>query len=299
MPTFPSSSAASPTTVATLVARGISHDRGGRAVLSDVSCTVGPETCLGVVGPNGVGKSTLLQILGGRGLELPDRRRRHAAIRPTATVGYLAQEHERRRRRGVGPRQSVGATDRGGRGRGGPGRQRRPGSAVGGPREAECPLRGGARTVHESLSAWRLRRADRRRRSPIWGLGAEVAERQDKATLSGGQEAKVALAAVELSRFSVTLLDEPTNDLDFEGLGPAGGRWMQLGGGVGMVIVSHDRAFLEQHGDRPCSSSTSTSTERAGSSAADGPDTRPSGRPARGRHADEAYAVYERTQSGN
>ena len=49
------------------------------------------------------------------------------------------------------------------------------------------------------------------------GVGADVADRQ-VSTLSGGQEAKVALAAIQLSRFDITLLDEPTNDLDFEGL---------------------------------------------------------------------------------
>src|SRR5580692_8799975 len=87
---FPSFSP-SPSTIATVVVRGISHDRGGRTVLSDISFTVGPETCLGVVGPNGVGKSTLLQIVAGR-LE-PDA----GSVRvdpPTATIGYLAQEHQ-------------------------------------------------------------------------------------------------------------------------------------------------------------------------------------------------------------
>ena len=39
-------------------------------MLDDVSLSVGPGTCLGVVGPNGVGKSTLLQILAG--LMVPD-----------------------------------------------------------------------------------------------------------------------------------------------------------------------------------------------------------------------------------
>ena len=74
---------------ATLAARHISHERGGRPVLNDVSLTVGPATCLGVVGPNGVGKSTLLQILAG--LLEPGA----GDVRvdpPTATVGYLHQE---------------------------------------------------------------------------------------------------------------------------------------------------------------------------------------------------------------
>ena len=75
---------------AVLVARHLRYDRAGRTVLDDVSLSVGPATRLGVVGPNGVGKSTLLQILAG--LVVPAA----GDVRldpPTATVGYLNQEH--------------------------------------------------------------------------------------------------------------------------------------------------------------------------------------------------------------
>jgi len=63
------------------------------------------------------------------------------------------------------------------------------------------------------------------------------------ASLSGGQEAKVALAAIVLARFDVTLLDEPTNDLDFDGLARLEDMVSRRTGA--MVIVSHDRAFLD------------------------------------------------------
>ena len=60
-------------------------------MLADVSLSVGPDDRIGVVGPNGVGKSTLLQLLAG--VVSPDRGR--ISLDPaTATVGYLAQEHE-------------------------------------------------------------------------------------------------------------------------------------------------------------------------------------------------------------
>ncbi len=55
---------------ATVVAHRISKDRGAARILTDVDLTVGPEHRVGVVGPNGVGKSTLLQILAG--VETPD-----------------------------------------------------------------------------------------------------------------------------------------------------------------------------------------------------------------------------------
>jgi len=66
--------------------------------------------------------------------------------------------------------------------------------------------------------------------------------------LSGGQAARVALAALLLSRFDVVLLDEPTNDLDLDGLERLETFVQGLRGGV--VLVSHDRAFLRRHAAR-------------------------------------------------
>ena len=61
-------------------------------------------------------------------------------------------------------------------------------------------------------------------------------------SLSGGQAARVALAALLLSRFDLVLLDEPTNDLDLDGLERLEGFVRGLRSGV--VLVSHDREFL-------------------------------------------------------
>jgi ATPase subunit of ABC transporter with duplicated ATPase domains len=74
------------------------------------------------------------------------------------------------------------------------------------------------------------------------GLPAELIH-QEMLSLSGGQVAKVALAGIELSRFDITLLDEPTNDLDF--LGPEYLERLVKQTPGGIIIVSHDRAFLE------------------------------------------------------
>ena len=54
-------------------------------------------------------------------------------------------------------------------------------------------------------------------------LGLDVGPDALMTALSGGQAARVALAALLLSRFDVVLLDEPTNDLDLDGLGAARG----------------------------------------------------------------------------
>src|SRR5207244_2791247 len=62
--------------------------------------------------------------------------------------------------------------------------------------------------------------------------------------LSGGERARAALAAILLARFDVFLLDEPTNDLDLDGLDRLEGFAVGLAGAA--VIVSHDRAFLDR-----------------------------------------------------
>ena len=73
-------------------------------------------------------------------------------------------------------------------------------------------------------------------------LGLDVGPEAEMTGLSGGQAARVALAALLLSRFDVVLLDEPTNDLDLDGLAKLEAFVQGLRGGV--VLVSHDREFL-------------------------------------------------------
>jgi ATPase subunit of ABC transporter with duplicated ATPase domains len=222
-----------PAAPATLAATNISHQIAGRTVLQDVSAAVGPGARLGVVGPNGVGKSTLLRILAG--LDEPSSGRVQVAP-PTATVGYLAQEparsahetvrHELARTTGV-----LAAEE-------------------GLHSAADALARGDERSEERysnALERWQeLGAADFGPRSEAvlraFGLPAGILE-LPTAALSGGQAATVALAGVLLSRYQVTLLDEPTNNLDFDGLARLERFVATRPGGV--VIVSHDRAFLE------------------------------------------------------
>ena len=224
----------SPSTTTTLTARGLRFERGGQMVLDGVSLTVGPETCLGVVGPNGVGKSTLLQLLAGL-LEPADG----GAVRvdpPTATVGYLSQEHAHDARETVRDalyrRTGAAAAEA---------EMTRAAAALGEGRPRAADDYATALARYESLGA-----ADFEARLAgvldQVGLPAALAARSSGA-LSGGQEARLALAAILLARFDVTLLDEPTNDLDFDGLARLEGLVTRRRGG--MVIVSHDRAFLD------------------------------------------------------
>jgi ATPase subunit of ABC transporter with duplicated ATPase domains len=220
-----------------LTAKGISLDRGGQPILAEVSLSVGPGHRLGVVGPNGIGKSTLLRVLAG--LEEPDRgevERSPASL----TVGYLAQELDAEAGEPL-----VGYL------------ARRTGVAGAGAEldRLTALLAEDASAVDEySVALDRyltLGGDDFEARAA--SVCVEVALPADRLTLavedlSGGQAARARLAAILLSRFDVLLLDEPTNDLDFDGLGLLEAFLRSTPGAL--VTVSHDRAFLDRTVER-------------------------------------------------
>ncbi len=220
-----------------LSAHHVSVGRGGQPVLQDVSLSVGAGARLGVVGPNGIGKSTLLRVLAG--LEDPDEGRVERAP-ASLQVGYLPQEADAApgetlvdylaRRTGVA---DAGATLDGETARlaGDP-------SAVDAYSDALdrfLALGGDDFTARAATVAHDVGLdADR--------LALPVAE------LSGGQSARARLAAILLIRVDALLLDEPTNDLDFAGLALLEGALSAFAGAV--IAVSHDRAFLDRAATR-------------------------------------------------
>ncbi|MEV0041380.1 ABC-F family ATP-binding cassette domain-containing protein, partial [Streptomyces sp. NPDC050804] len=83
---------------------------------------------------------------------------------------------------------------------------------------------------------------DERAEETAASLGLTVGLDQPMTTLSGGQAARASLASLLLSRYDIFLLDEPTNDLDLEGLERL--ERFVTGLRAGTVVVSHDREFL-------------------------------------------------------
>jgi ATPase subunit of ABC transporter with duplicated ATPase domains len=216
---------------ATLVARGLSAGHGARVLFSGLDLVVAPGDVVGLVGVNGAGKSTLLRTLAG---DLAAEAGTVVVSPPTATLGYLPQEHERHagetvlaalaRRTGVAAAQA----------------------AMDAATEALSSGEDGADDVYgDALERWlALGGADLEERAAevVAEVAPGVALDAETTGLSGGQAARVGLAALLLSRYDVLLLDEPTNDLDLAGLDQLE-RFVD-GARAGIVVVSHDREFL-------------------------------------------------------
>lgn len=222
---------------ATLVAKNVAGGFAHRTLFENVDLTVAPGDVIGVVGANGAGKSTLLKILAGA---LDPLAGTVSAAPADAFIGWLPQEHERV------PGETVAAYI-----------ARRTGCADAtlAMETAAVALADGDPAATDTYSAalehWLATgAADLDERLPAvladLGLGTD-AVRPDSTlmtSLSGGQAARVGLAALLLSRFDIVLLDEPTNDLDLDGLDRLERFVRELRGGV--VLVSHDREFLSR-----------------------------------------------------
>ncbi|MFD7868842.1 ATP-binding cassette domain-containing protein [Streptomyces sp. NPDC059783] len=226
-----------PSAPSALLAHDLVRVLGGRRVLDGVSLTASPGHRIGLIGENGVGKSTLLRLLAGA--DAPDS----GSVTRPADVGFLHQEMAydagatiadvldealREARADVAELERLSArlavTD-----------ESSPEYA------ALLEAYGGLLERAEEREVWD---ADRRAGVLLTGLGLGALEHgRTLGSLSGGQRGRLALAALLVRRPGALLLDEPTNHLDDEAAAFVEEQMRAVSGPV--VIASHDRAFLD------------------------------------------------------
>jgi ATP-binding cassette ChvD family protein len=205
-----------------------------REVLKGINLSFYPGAKIGVIGANGSGKSSLLQIMAGE----DDGFTGEARLTPGFTVGYLAQEPQ------LDPTKDVAGNVAEGAGEAKALLDRYnevcagfadPDADIDKLLEEQAELQ----TKIDAAGAWELERTFEIAMDALRLPPGEA----DVATLSGGERRRVALCRLLLSKPDLLLLDEPTNHLDAESVA-----WLErtLQDYPGTVVaVTHDRYFLD------------------------------------------------------
>jgi ATP-binding cassette subfamily F protein 3 len=215
-----------------LTAHQLSKTYGIQPILQDISFSISAGERIGLVGPNGCGKTTLMRILVGE--EKPNKGT-VVHTRPNLRIGYLAQGMD------FDPKQTLRAAlelD----------------SVSGGDLESEVAALAAslAKDPEDELLQQRYDEAVTQLATPAiqpesilgpLGLGDFDLDATPVAHLSGGQKTRLMLARILLNEPHLLLLDEPTNHLDIAMLEWLEGWLNRFNGAV--LIVSHDRAFLD------------------------------------------------------
>jgi ATP-binding cassette ChvD family protein len=204
----------------------------GKVVLDDVTLGFLPGAKIGVVGPNGMGKSTLLKMMAG--LEQPSNG--EVLFMPGYTRGILAQEPALDEGKTVLGNVEDGVADTR--------------ALLDRYNQVAAKL---AADYSDDLLEEIGHLQEQLDHAEAWDLDARLEQAMDAlrcpppdadvAVLSGGERRRVALCRLLLSQPDLLLLDEPTNHLDAESV-----QWLEqhLDRYPGTVVaVTHDRYFLD------------------------------------------------------
>jgi ATP-binding cassette subfamily F protein 3 len=214
----------------------LSKSYGPNDIFSHISLSVPHRARIGLVGPNGVGKTTLLRILIGMEESSTGEVQRARGL----TIGYLPQEAEVvadgtlwEHSRSVFEELIALQND-----------MSRLEIAMSDPFQADAALEdyGRIQLEFDHRGGYSF---EHRIRQTLSGLGfSEADEQRPIQQLSGGQRTRALLARLLLSGPDLLLLDEPTNHLDISAIEWLEGYLRDWEGAV--LIISHDRYFLDQ-----------------------------------------------------
>lgn len=214
---------------------------GGKVILDDVTMGFFPGAKIGVVGPNGMGKSTLLRIMAG----MEDISNGEARLSPGYSVGMLQQEPPLDEDRTVGENIRMAFGDTLAKVE----RFNQIGNEMGDPDadvDALMAEMGELQTEIDAASGWDI---DSQLSQAMDALQCPDSD-EPVGHLSGGERRRVALCRLLLEAPDLLLLDEPTNHLDAESV-----LWLEhfLKDYQGAVLaVTHDRYFLNNVAEWIC-----------------------------------------------
>ena len=239
-----------------LTVSGLAKSHGARTLFRNVSFRLSPGRRIALVGANGVGKTTILEIV--MGLQEPDEG--EVSHPKDHRIGYLPQELTEAWTgtvleevlRGAGDILALEQELRS--------LEQRMGEVTGPGHEQIVERYGVAQSRFETLGGYQVEAEARR---ILGGLGFTTAD-QDRPLreMSGGWQMRAVLARLLLQQPDVLILDEPTNHLDVDSVA-----WLeqQLAAWPGaLLFVSHDRDFIDAVAERVIEIAWGTASEYVG-----------------------------------
>ena len=218
---------------------GIGKSFGARSLFEGVTWRINPGDRWGLVGPNGVGKTTVLRMVAGE--EVTEEG--DLACPRGWRVGFLPQEIVRSAA-GTELEETIGSIPEAGDLEGRMRRLEEVMASAASEAEAETAALEYAK-VQDRFMAIDGFSIEARAREILGGLGFAAADLgRPMAELSGGWGMRVHLAGLLLSQPDLLLLDEPTNHLELESLDWVENFMKEYAGA--WIVVSHDRYFLNR-----------------------------------------------------
>lgn len=216
----------------------LTHDFGGKLIFGNASIMVQDDEHIGLVGPNGCGKSTFLKMLLGEIIPNSWQIETNGKLK----IGYLDQyadipksytiysylnsvfdELYQLDHQAAQIYESINTLSQ----------------------DEQFKAIGKAQNILDTLMEQEFYQIDKKIDNVLLGLGFPLEDKDKSVTiLSGGQKTKLMLAKVLLQNNDLLILDEPTNFLDMKYIDWLGSYLCRLKGAY--IVISHDKMFLNK-----------------------------------------------------